>query len=104
MITLDLDSSTEKKFQKLLNALGKKYSALIDSMHQYRVQELEKGIKNLNRELLVFETKYDSSSVDFYKKYQNGEFGEDSDTTDFLTWSAYFESLIEFKTELKKLR
>ncbi len=82
----------------------KNHSALIDSMHQYRIQELEKGIKNLNQELFVFETKYESPSADFYKKYQNGEYGEESDSTDFLTWSAYFESLIDFTAELKKLR
>lgn len=104
MITLDLDDTTEKKFQKLLNASGKKYSALIDSMHQYRVQELEKGIKNIDQELLFIETKYEINCKDFYNKYQKGEYGEESDSTDFLTWSSYIETLSDFKGELKKLR
>jgi len=104
MITINLDNKTERKFNQLLNAMGMKYNALIDSMHNYRIQELKKGITELKKEFNKYESKYNISSKLFYKKYMNGEFEDESDNTDFIIWSGEYESYLEFVEELDKLR
>ena len=104
MITIDLDNNTERKFNQLLNAMGMKYDALIDSMHNYRIQELKTGINALEKDFIKYESKYNLSSKLFYKKYMNGEFEDESDHTDFLIWSGEYESYQEFIKELDKLR
>lgn len=104
MITIDLDNKTERKFNQLLNAMGMKYNVLIDSMHNYRIQELKKGINALEKDFNKYESKYNLKTKIFYKKYTNGEFEDKSDNTAFLIWSGKYESYKEFNEELAILQ
>jgi len=103
MLALELDQVTELKFNKLLNLFGKNYNLLIDNIFDYRIKELEKGLRNIKLDLLKYESKYNLKTEDFYKRFQNSEFGEDSDCNDFLIWSGLYESYLEFNDELKLL-
>jgi adenine specific DNA methylase Mod len=103
MLTLDLDKQTENRFTKLLNLHGKNYSTLINSMIDYRISELEKGIRNIELDFVGFEKKYKIKTPEFYKKYQTGDFGEESHNNEFMIWSSEYESYTEFQTELKQL-
>ncbi len=47
MLTLELDIQTEKRFSKLLNIHGSNYANLINSLFDYRINELNKGIRNI---------------------------------------------------------
>lgn len=103
MLTLDLDKKTENRFTKLLNVYGHNYNNLINSMVDYRINELKKGIKNIELDCLAFERKYAMTSSDFYSKYQKGEFAERSHNRDFMIWSGEYESYLELQNELEQL-
>ena len=103
MLTLELDAQTELKFSKLLDLNNSNYSKLINSMFDYRINELQKGIRNLEFDFINYERKYKVNSSDFYIKYEKGEFGEDSHNNDYMIWSGEYESYLEFQNELKKL-
>ena len=104
MLTLDLDKKTEKRFYKLLNLHGKNYASVINSMIDYRINELEKGIRNIELDLAAYERKYKVKTTDFYRKYQSGEFEENSHDNDFMIWSGEYEACLEFQNELKQLK
>ncbi|MDT3740363.1 MAG: hypothetical protein RO257_12780 [Candidatus Kapabacteria bacterium] len=103
MLTLELDIQTEKRFSKLLNIHGSNYANLINSLFDYRINELNKGIRNIELDFTAFEKKYKIKSSDFYNNYINGLFGDDSHNDDFMIWSGEYESYIEFQQELKQL-
>jgi len=103
MLTLELDNQTENRFSKLLNIYGKNYTNLINSMFDYRINELKKGMRNIELDLLSYEKKYKMNSSAFYKDYENGFFGENSHNNDFIIWSGEYESYLEFQNELKQL-
>jgi len=103
MITLNLDYKTERKFNQLLSVMGMKYDTLINSFHNYKIQELQKGIDSLKQELQSYEVKYNTSSEVFYKKYISGDFEDESDNSDFMIWAGEYESFLEFKEQLEKL-
>lgn len=103
MLTIELDVQTEMRFTKLLNIHGSNYTKLINSMFDYRINELKKGMRNIELDFSKYEQKYKIKSSDFYSKYENGIFGEDSHNNDFMIWSGEYESYIEFQNELKQL-
>lgn len=103
MLTLELDSQTEIRFSKLLNVYGRNYKKIINSMFDYRINELKKGMRNIELDFTNYEHKYKIKSSDFYFKYEKGDFGKDSHNSDFMIWSAEYESYIEFQNELKEL-
>ncbi len=104
MLTLELDTLTEKRFNKLLSLHGSNYSKLINSVIDHRIFELKKGISNLEMDFVRYEQKYKIKTTDFYTQYENGEFGEDSHNNDFMIWSGEFESYTEFRNELNLLQ
>jgi hypothetical protein len=103
MLTLELDLQTEIRFNKLLNLNGSNYERLINSMFDYRINELKKGIHNIELDFSTYEHKYKIKSSDFYRKYETGVFGEESHNNDFMIWSSEYESYIEFQNELRQL-
>lgn len=103
MLTLELDKQTEIRFNKLLNIYGCNYATLINSMIDYRINELKKGISNIELDFMAYEHKYNMKTPVFYSKYENGEFGEESHNNDFMIWSGEYESYIEFGNELNQL-
>jgi hypothetical protein len=104
MLTLDLDLLTESRFRKLLNIHGSNHIKLINSIFDYRINELKKGISNIESEFLNYEHKYKIKSSDFYNNYRNGVYGEESHNNDFMIWSGEYECYIEFQNELKQLQ
>jgi hypothetical protein len=104
MIQLELDKHTEERFNKLLSLYNSNYSELINSMIQYRIVELKKGINNIELDFVKFERKYNMKSHEFYKLYETGNFGEDSHKDDFMIWSSEYESYLRFQKELKQLQ
>lgn len=103
MLTLELDNQAENLFSKLLELHGNNYSNLINSMYDYRINEIKKGIRNIELDFLFFEKKYGMTTEDFFKNYEIGKFGEQSHLNDFMIWSSEYESYLSFQVELKKL-
>ena len=101
MITVNLDSSTENKFQKLLGLYKGNYNDMFKGFLQYKIIELKRGIRNIEMDFTYFEQKYDIPTKTFYRKFSNGEIEEHYD--DYLKWSGEYEVCKEFKNELKLL-
>ncbi len=104
MLTLNLDNQTETQFNKLLKISGMNFSVLISSMFNYRVSELNKGIRNIELDFVKFERKYKMETKEFYNRYSKGSFGDESESNDFMIWSGEYEAYTEFKNELNKLQ
>ncbi len=103
MLTLELDLQTENRLSKLLHIYGSNYTKLINSMFDYRINELKKGIRNIELDFLVYEKKFNMKTMDFYEKYEKGIFEEQSHINDFMIWSSEYETYIQFQNELKQL-
>jgi len=103
MLTLELDKQTEVRFNKLLNLNGRNHKALINSFLDYKIAELEKGIRTLKSDMNFYEDKYKLHSAEFLKHYNNGDYIEESHSNDFMIWSSIIETYEEFKVELNEL-
>jgi len=103
MLILELDSQTETRFHKLASVHNQNYNELINSMVNYRIHELKRGIQNIELDFVAYESKHKITSANFYKLYQNGGFENDCENNDFMIWSAEYESYLEFQNELKQL-
>lgn len=104
MLTLDLDNKTEKKFNKLLKNSGMNFSDLISSMINYRINEIKKGMRNIELDFVNYEQKYKIETDCFYKNYSKGKYGDESARTDFMIWSGEYEAYTEFQNELNHLQ
>ncbi len=103
MLTLDIDNKTETKFNKLLRNSGMNFSILVNSMLNYRINEIKKGMRNLEFDFINYENKYKIKTKTFYQKYMKGDFGDESENNDFMIWSGEYEAYTEFKSEIKQL-
>jgi hypothetical protein len=73
-------------------------------MINYRINELKKGLQNIELDFINFEEKYKIKTKDFYKRYINGDYGDESESNDFMIWSGEYEAYADFQNELDKLR
>ena len=100
MLHLDLKPETEKKFKKLLYNYQDNHEAFVENIFEYQIFELRKEILNLQLDLKAFEKKYQLSTEEFYKKFNNGEF---DDNTDYMAWAGIYEMLKRSEKKLKDL-
>jgi len=70
-------------------------------MLQYKISELEKAIFNIEKDVRIYERKYNLSSKDFYTKFETGELGDEDD---YMIWSGLVELLRKNKSELKRIQ
>ena len=104
MLTLNLDNKTEKQFNKLLENSGMNFSDLISSMINYRISEIKKGMRNIEFDFANYEQKYKIETENFYNSYSKGDYGDESDATDYMIWSGEYEAYTEFQNELNQLQ
>jgi hypothetical protein len=72
----------------------------ISKMLDYKIQQYQKEIVRLNREIGKFERTHGMDSSDFFKKYLEGNIGDD---LDFVEWSSLYQMrqrLLDKKDEL----
>ncbi len=65
-------------------------------MEQLTLTFLE--IERMQFALQKYETKYNMTSKEFYRKLENGEVGDDRD---FVMWSGIYELLLDSKKQLE---
>ncbi|WP_455463958.1 hypothetical protein [Candidatus Hodarchaeum mangrovi] len=75
-------------------------SDVVKETLQKEVNRLKDKIISLNQHLLTYEKKFDFSSEDFQKKWNNGELGDDQS---FFEWFADLETRDRIKKRLKLL-
>jgi hypothetical protein len=75
----------------------------ITKMLEYKIQQYQKEINRLNREMANFERAHGMGSSDFYQKYIAGDLGDD---LDFVEWSSFYQMrqhLLDKKVELESI-
>jgi hypothetical protein len=98
-IKLSLQPDTEQKLKTILNS-GIDNERFAQSIINYQIQELQRGILNLRIELDEFERKYQMSSELFYKKFSQGIL---NDGADFMVWSGLVELMRHNQSQLQAL-
>lgn len=101
MITINVSEQNQDKFNKLLGLYKGNSDNLVSAVIAYKVNDLRKGIRNIEVDLANFESRYAMSTQEFYEEFASGKIGDDND--DFLAWSGEYEVLQEFKNDLKLL-
>lgn len=100
MIKLDLNHKSEKLFRKLLKKHNNDENSLIQSILDYHIDQLKKGIKNIQLDLADFEQKYGMSTEEFYKNFNQGNLADENN--DYMEWSGEYEILLDYEKELKE--
>jgi Mg2+ and Co2+ transporter CorA len=101
MITIDISEQYRKKFNKLLALYQGRHDELVSAIITYKINDLKKGINNIEVDLEQFESKYKMDTSDFYENFAAGKMGDEND--DFLVWSGEYEVLQEYKNDLEML-
>jgi hypothetical protein len=98
-LNLNLKPDTEKKIKQILAQLSDQ-DIFFQDIINHRISELKKGIVNKGIDLQKFEEKYNLSSEEFYRKFGNGELGDDED---FMVWSGIYEMQQQDRQTLTEL-
>jgi len=101
MITINVSEQYQDKFNKLLGLYKGNPDELVSAVIAYKINDLRKGIRNIEVDLANFESRYAMSTHKFYEEFAAGKIGDDNN--DFLAWSGEYEVLQEFKNDLKLL-
>ena len=81
-----------------LARLGDKAEVLlltINKLTRYKIEELERDLKEINTQLSVFEKKYKMKNEEFFSMFESGKLG---DNLDCMEWS----SLLDMRERIKK--
>ena len=98
-LQLKLRESTADRFLKVLNSYTNQEN-FAQNIIDYQIQELKRGIFNLEFDLKTFEEKYQLDSDEFYRKFSKGKI---DDREDYLLWAGQYELLKENKKQLRGL-
>ena len=66
----------------------------------YEIGMAKKQATELEAELKQFETQYQMGSEDFYRRFKNGELGDD---IDFFEWSSFYKMKLSLERRLEVL-
>jgi hypothetical protein len=99
MLELQLSDKTELRLKRVLS-MSENNDVFFNKAIDYQINELKKGIFNIEKDLKYFEEKYNLSSKLFYKKFSNGEIGDEDD---YIIWGGIYEMYLSDKQKLKKL-
>ena len=100
MIQLNLPNRIEERLKEVMslyNDDNEFFNAIID----FQLNELKRGIVNIEQDLKQYENKYSITSDDFYKKFTNGKYGDDKD---YMIWAGIYEMYVRDKKKLDKLQ
>ena len=73
----------------------------INKIIQFKIDRYKKELKDLEKELMLFESKYGMDSLQFFKDFEAGKLG---DSSDFVEWSylyRIYKRVLERKNILK---
>lgn len=66
----------------------------------YEINMAKQQAAELEAELKQFETQYQMGSEDFYRRFKNGELGDD---IDFVEWSSFYQMRLSLEKRLQVL-
>jgi len=98
-LSLNLTEDTEKKLRKILDQYPDE-EQFAQSIIDYEIGEIKKGIINIQIDLKNFEKKYNLSTENFYKNFESGKLG---DQKDYMIWAGIYEMLLQNEKRLMEL-
>ncbi|NER02665.1 MAG: hypothetical protein F6K17_08510 [Okeania sp. SIO3C4] len=98
---LSLSDNTNDRLNKLLSLYRNDMDKLVNELINYKIRELRKGIRTIERDFYSYEQKYELSTTEFYSLFEDGKL--DDTNNDYYIWSGEYETYIEFKQELNQL-
>lgn len=97
---LAIQPQTEQRLKKIL-AHSQDMEVFAQNIIAHQISQLQKGILNLQLDLLDFEKKYQMSSESFYQKFSEGIL---EDNEDYMIWSGLYELYSENQRRLSELK
>jgi len=98
-LTIELEANLANKVKKYFNHYENK-DIIFDNFVEFEIKKIKRGIARIQIELDKYEKIYGLKTEDFYQKFENGEFG---DETDFMLWSGIYEMYLRELQELKQI-
>jgi len=98
-LEFQLEPQTESKIKKILENYSDK-EVFFKDIIQKEINDLKNGIINIEMDLKKFESKYNLTTGEFYRKFKEGELGDEED---FLIWAGIYEMQIDSKKKLSEL-
>ncbi len=98
-ITIELQANLATKFDTYVQLFGSK-ELLFDKFIEYHINRIKREIARMQFQLEKYEAKYKIKTIDFYKQFENGELG---DETDYMMWAGIYELQLDSKNKLSKL-
>lgn len=99
-IKIELNPELAKRFETYIQLFGSE-ELLFDKFLEYHINRIKREISRMQHELDKYESKYNLKTDDFYKRFENGEFGDEND---YLMWAGIYELQLDSKNKLSKLR
>lgn len=101
MLHLDLNihPQTANRLKKIL-ASAPDEETFAQSVIAYQISELRKGILNIRLDLRQLEEKYQQSTDEFYRHFEQGQ---TEDSEDVMLWAGLFEMLQDNERRLQDL-
>ena len=98
-LQLNVEPKTAQRLSKILNAHPDQ-EAFARNIIAYQAAELRKGVLDLRLDMKEFEEKYQISTEEFYRRFEEGIA---DDREDYVLWAGLYEMLCENKLELAGL-
>lgn len=96
----DVQPQTTNRLKKLL-ASAPDEETFTQNVIAYQIAELHKGLLNIRMDLRQLEEKYQQSTVDFYRRFEDGE---TDDSEDAILWAGLYEMLRDNERQLQDLQ
>jgi hypothetical protein len=74
---------------------------MVSAILTFKINDLKKGIRNIETDLIRFERKYKMGTSRFYSDFTKGVLSDEND--DFLIWSGEYEVLQDYRKELNSI-
>jgi hypothetical protein len=98
-LVLDISPGLAKKINQYLKNVEDK-EKIFETFFEYYKTKIKREISEMQVDIEDFEKKYNMSSKEFYKKFENGEL---EDNNDFILWSGIIEMQKKSTEKLNQL-
>ncbi len=98
-LQLHISPQTEQRLRAIL-ASAQDEEAFAQNIIAYQIAELQKGLMNIRLDLKELETKYNTSSDEFYQQYTQGK---SDDSEDAMLWAGLYEMMRDNESRLREL-
>jgi len=96
-----LAATSKEKLEILLSiGAGKIIEKTLNKLIFYQLAKYRESIESIKPELEKFENRYRMTSDQFYRDFEAGKLGDDSD---YFEWSGLYENILLYNERINKL-